>query len=176
MLLSTGIGPWKKLENVLWWFLEEQTARLQCSPVWLYPRVEGLMKFSKFLCECLLSCSVVSDSLRPHGQARQAPLSMGFSRQHYWSGLPFPPPRDLPDPGIKPESPAFAGGFFTTEPPGKPPSKFLGRHKFCESCSEYFCEITIGSCAWVLSHFSHIWLSDTMVCSPPGSSVPVDLC
>ena len=47
----------------------------------------------------------------------QAPLSMDFSRQEYWSGLPFPPPRDLCDPGIKPMSlmsPAFAGGVFTT--------------------------------------------------------------
>ena len=39
--------------------------------------------------------------------------SMGFSRQEYWSGLPFPPPGDLPDPGIKPTSPALAGTFFT---------------------------------------------------------------
>ena len=46
-----------------------------------------------------------------------APLSMGFSRQEYWSGLPFPAPGDLPDPGIEPTSPASAGGFFTTEPP-----------------------------------------------------------
>ena len=48
-------------------------------------------------------------------------LSMGFSRQEYWSGLPFPPPGDLPDPGIKPtslEAPSLAGEFFTTEPPG----------------------------------------------------------
>ena len=52
--------------------------------------------------------------------AHQAPLSMGFSRQEYWSGLPFPTPGDLPDPGIKPMFPALAGGFFTTEPPGKP--------------------------------------------------------
>ncbi|ELR50986.1 hypothetical protein M91_11145, partial [Bos mutus] len=47
----------------------------------------------------------------------QAPLSTGFSRQEYWSGLPFPPPRDLPNPGIEPESfmsPALAGRFFTT--------------------------------------------------------------
>ena len=49
--------------------------------------------------------------------ACQPPLSMGFSRQEHWSGLPCPPPRDLPDPGIKPMylmSPALAGGFFTT--------------------------------------------------------------
>ena len=45
---------------------------------------------------------------------------MGFSRQQYWSGLPFPSPEDLPDPGIKPSSPALASGFFTAEPPGKP--------------------------------------------------------
>ena len=47
--------------------------------------------------------------------ACQVPLSMGFSRQEYWSGLPFPPPGDLSDPGIKPESvmsPALVGGFF----------------------------------------------------------------
>ena len=47
-------------------------------------------------------------------------LSMQFPRQEYWGGLPFPPPGDLPNPGIKPASPALAGGFFTTEPLGKP--------------------------------------------------------
>ena len=51
--------------------------------------------------------------------AHQALLSMEFSRQEYWSRLPFPPPGDLPEPAIEPMSPAFAGGFFTTEPPGK---------------------------------------------------------
>ena len=50
---------------------------------------------------------------------------MGFPRQEYFSGLPFPSPRDLPNPGIKPESPALAGKFFTTEPAGKPQA--LGR-------------------------------------------------
>ena len=53
----------------------------------------------------------------------QAPLSTGFSRQEYWSGLPCPPPGGLPDPGMEPKSPkspALAGGFFTTVPPGKP--------------------------------------------------------
>ena len=53
--------------------------------------------------------------------ARQAPRSRGFSRQEYWSGLPFPHPRDLPDPGIEPTSlasPALAGGFFATVPFG----------------------------------------------------------
>jgi len=56
----------------------------------------------------------------PWTVAQQAPLSAGFPRQEYWSGLPFPSPADLPDLGIKPSSPAMAGGFFTTEPLGKP--------------------------------------------------------
>ena len=69
----------------------------------------------------LFSCSVVSDSFAtPWAVARQGPVSMGFPRQEYWSGLPFLSPGGLPDPGIKPLSPALAGGFFTTEPPGKP--------------------------------------------------------
>ena len=55
--------------------------------------------------------------------ACQAPLSMGFFRQGNWSGLPFLPPGDLPDPGTEPmipASPTLAGGLSTTEPPGKP--------------------------------------------------------
>ena len=51
--------------------------------------------------------------------AHQASLSIGFPRQEYQSGLPFPPPGDLADPGIEPASPALAGRFFTTVPPGK---------------------------------------------------------
>ena len=58
---------------------------------------------------CLTLCD-------PRTAAHQAPLSIGFSRQEYWSGLPFPPPGDLPDPGIKPTSPALAAGFFTIVP------------------------------------------------------------
>ena len=52
----------------------------------------------------LLSCSVMSDSVTSWTVARQAPLSMAFSRQEYWSGLPCFPPRDLPDPGVEPTS------------------------------------------------------------------------
>ena len=55
--------------------------------------------------------------------AHQAPLSMGFSSQEYWSGLPYPPPGDFPNSGIEPTSPtapALQVDFFTTEPPGKP--------------------------------------------------------
>ena len=77
---------------------------------------------------------------------RQAPLSMELSGQEYRSGLPIPPPGDLPDPGIKPVSlmsPALVGRFFTTEPPGKPsfPSSTLKVH--------------------ILMHIYGIWKSDT---------------
>ena len=51
--------------------------------------------------------------------AHQAPPSMGFSRQEYWRGLPFPSPGDLPDPGIKPGSPALQTDALPSEPPGK---------------------------------------------------------
>ena len=57
------------------------------------------------MCVCMLSCSVMSNFLQPYRLTCQPPLSVGFPRQGYWSGLPFPSPRDLPDPGIKPASP-----------------------------------------------------------------------
>ena len=75
------------------------------------------------MCVCVCVCSVVSDSVTLWTVAHQAPLSMEFSRQEYGSRLPYPTPRDLPDPGIEPKSPAspaLAGRFFTTAPPGKP--------------------------------------------------------
>ena len=56
----------------------------------------------------------------PWTVAYQAPSSMGFSRQEYWSGLPFPSPGDLPNPGIEPRSPAFQADALTSEPPGRP--------------------------------------------------------
>ena len=68
----------------------------------------------------VLACCFAAKSRRTLCDLHQAPLSTGFSREEPWSGLPFPSERDLPDPGIKPMSPAQAGGFFTTEPPGKP--------------------------------------------------------
>ena len=67
--------------------------------------------------------SVVSDSAVPWIVAHEARLSVGFSRQEYQSGFPFPSPRDLPHSGTEPVSlmsPALAGGSFTTEPAGKP--------------------------------------------------------
>ena len=68
------------------------------------------------VCVCVCVCSVSQSCLTPCDLC-QAPLSIEFSRQEYWSGFPFPSPGDLPDPGIKPTSLALTGRFFTTEPP-----------------------------------------------------------
>ena len=69
------------------------------------------------------SHSVMSDSVTPGTVAYQASPSMSFSREEYWSGLPFPSPRDLPNPGIKPGSPALWTDALPSEPPGKPISE-----------------------------------------------------
>ena len=72
-----------------------------------------------YYCVCV-SHSVMSDSATPWTVASQAPLSMGFSRQEYWSGLPCPPLGDLTDPGIILGSLALQADSLLSEPPGKP--------------------------------------------------------
>ena len=72
---------------------------------------------------------------------------MGFSRQEYWGGLPFPPPGDLPDAGIEPQSlvsPAWAGGFFTTEPPGRPEREDSGTPRGCTMAEPGFAHWLAG--------------------------------
>ena len=86
----------------------------------------------------------------PQTIARQAPPSMGFSRQEYQSGLPSPSQGTLPDPGIKLESSALAGRFFTTEPPGNPVLLHESESEVAQSC---------------------LTLCDPMHCSLPGSSI-----
>ena len=76
-------------------------------------------------CCCLVAKSYLTLLLPPWPVAPQSPLSMGFSPQEYWSRLPFPSLRDLPNPGTEPTSPALAGKFLTTEPPGKPCMTYL---------------------------------------------------
>ena len=71
------------------------------------------------MCVCVKSLSRVRLFATPWTVAYQAPPSMGFSRQEYWSGLPFTSPGDLPDSGIKPMPPAFRADALTPEPPGK---------------------------------------------------------
>ena len=88
-----------------------------------------------WVCVYVLFCSVMSDSfVTLWTVARQAPLFMGFSRQGHWSGLPFPSPRDLPDPGIKPKPPALQADSFLSEPPAFPKSckKKKKKKKLCK--------------------------------------------
>ena len=75
------------------------------------PRVVSVITMS--LCLVAQSCPTLATTWTA---ARQAPLSMGFSRQESWSGLPFPTPGDHPKPGIEPGSPSLAGAFLTTKP------------------------------------------------------------
>ena len=83
-------------------------------------------QFSQAYCCSLVAKSYQIIFVTPWTGAHQTPLTMGFSRQEYWSVLPFPSPGALPDPGIEPTpsvrqaSSALAGEFFATEPLGKP--------------------------------------------------------
>ena len=92
------------------------------------------------ICACMCVCTCVCARAQscptfrdPWTVALQAPLSIEFSRQEYWSGLPFPTLGHLPNPGIKSTSPAMAGGFFTTASPGKPQDKWSIIYKHFES-------------------------------------------
>ena len=71
------------------------------------------------------SLSHVPTRVIPQTVARQAPLSVGVSRQEHWSGLPFPYPEDLPNPGIEPRSPALQADSLPSEPPGKPHNNII---------------------------------------------------
>ena len=87
----------------------------------LLPRIQGhryyLSKFHESESEVTQSCPTLCDLWTV---AHQAPPPRGFSRQEYWSGLPFPSPGDLPDPGIEPRSPTLQADALTSAPPGKP--------------------------------------------------------
>ena len=74
--------------------------------------IQRANKWFGFLVSVAKSCPTLAT---PRTEAHQAPLSMGFSRQEYWSGLPFPSPRDLSDPGIKAGSPALQANNLLTE-------------------------------------------------------------
>ena len=130
----------------------------------------------EMICRCSVAklCSTPCD---PMDGCCQAPLSMWFSRQEYWIGLPFPFPGDLPDPGIvsaPPMSPALACGFFTTDPPGKPLLGWLGQrqyNKFIQislqvSCTDFYAEQTfrksLGFC------ITYIFVSYLEICNSSG--------
>ena len=81
------------------------------------PRLPGSWKFPVWIC---LYTQLLKSYPAFYGVAHQAPLSVGFSRREQWNGSSCPPPGGLPNPGIEIVSPASAGRFFATEPPGKP--------------------------------------------------------
>ena len=82
------------------------------------PSISSIKECSWLVCYCSVakSCPTLCN---PMDCTCQAPLSMEFSRQEYWSGLPFPSPGDFPDPGIEPESPTLQADSLPSEPPGK---------------------------------------------------------
>ena len=104
----------------------------------------------RFLYVCPPSLQSCLDSAMPWTEVCQASLSMGFSWQECWSGLPGPPPGDLPDPGVELMFPASADGFCTAEPPRKPPHHIsisiciyisasnLGVHVSFQICGGFF--------------------------------------
>ena len=87
---------------------------------------QDVERITTALNSAVLSGSVVSNSETLWTVACQAPLSMEFSRQEYWSGLPCPPPGDLPNPGTKPRCPALQADSLPSEPPGKPRNTGVG--------------------------------------------------
>ena len=95
-----------------------------------------------------ISRSGVSDSLWPPWTvALQATLSMGFSRQEYWSVLPFPSSGDLSDSGIEPGSPALWADSLLSEPPGKPPKNIVGKYNLLKNVNK------ISLRKWLLSWY-----------------------
>ena len=85
----------------------------------------------------LFSCCHVRLFATPWTVTRKAPRSMGFPRQEYWSGLPFPSPGDLPNPGVKPASAALAD-FFMAELPGKPHNEGYSSHNTIQIIVQQF--------------------------------------
>ena len=98
----------------------------------------SFLTFGFLMCMCAFVLSCVWFFVTLCTEGRHTTLPVEFSRQEYWNKSPFPPPGDLPDPGIEPSSfvasPALTGGFFTTVPPGKP-SVFLAISQIWSGCS-----------------------------------------
>ena len=126
--------------------------------------------------EWVKSFSGVQLFVTPWTVVYQAPLSLEFSRQENWSGLPFPSPGHLLDPGIKPRSPTLQADTLPSEPPGKPKRGVCG-HMGLETNpglprgKREFYHWTTHAPSKMLVAQSYLTLCDPMDCSPPGSSV-----
>ena len=97
----------------------------------------------------------------PWTVAHQAPLSIGFSRQEYWSGLPCPPPRGIPNPGIEPRSPTLQAESLLSEPPGKPENTTVGSLSLLHGI---FLTQESNPLLLCLLH----WLADSLPLAPPA--------
>ena len=106
--------------------------------------------------------------MTPWTVAHQSTLSMRLPRQEYWSGLPFLSPGDLPNPGIEPEPPALAGGFFTTEPPGKPNNKRPKAKSIKVKISCAYILISVDSVQFFSKHTEHHFCVRHWVLHSPG--------
>ena len=134
MVSGTGEGKIGSLMNIELPFTRWKSSEFSCTTAWIYlillhyilqmVKIVNFMlcNLCVFVCVCVCACVLSPDQYFaiPWTGALQAPGSVEFPRQIYWSGLPFPTPRDLPNPGIEPVSPALAGRCFTTAPHGKP--------------------------------------------------------
>ena len=109
--------PWRRIH--MWlsaWASSRITWKLMLLVPWSWFESES---------EVAQSCPTLCD---PWTVVHQTPLSMGFSRQEYWSGLPFPSAGDLPNPGIKPRSPTMQTDALTSAPPGKHKAPYINHH------------------------------------------------
>ena len=109
----------------------------------------------------VMSLSRVQLFATPWTVAYQAPLSMEVSRQYYWSGLPFPSPEDLPDPGIEPRFPALGTDALPSEPPGKPQSNYTPvKNKF--SSVQFSCSVMSNSAiSWTAAHQASLSITNS---------------
>ena len=138
-----------------------------------FPKCSGKVTFKS--CRCVLSH--VWPFVTPWSVAHQAPLSMGFPRQEYWNGLPFPSLGDLSDLGIEPTSPVLAGRFFITEPSGNPYRQILPMWIYLEKWQ--ICTVRLPKMAVLLlsvhphltrahlAYLLHRWLTLIHTCSKP---------
>ena len=124
----------------------------------LFTRLEKELKesYKDAVLHCAPSLSHVWLFVTSWTVARQAPRSIGFSRQEYWSGLPFPPPGDLPNPGIKSRPPVLQVDSLPSEPPGKPKNPGVGSLSLLQGIF-LTQELNRGllHCRWILYQLSY---------------------